>query len=96
MFEFIGLASLVASCVFLVTYRLHQHWRVALAVATFALVGVFPLVFEVLNQEVVSCGVHSQHCEVQRIPGLSSEQCHERSDVAGYLPEGGVCLVKTD
>jgi hypothetical protein len=96
MFNILFFAALITGVVCLATFKLQRRRRIALVATTFVLLGVLPIAFVLLNQDLLSCWAYSDQCTAKRVPGLSAPDCLKREDVVAYLQEGGVCLVNPD
>ena len=95
MIALLLLVCVVSALVYLATFKLARKHRLAVTAFTFALLGVLPLGFSVLFDDLVNCWLYSEQCNAKRISGLSDNDCLKREDAVAYLIESGICLVKT-
>ena len=96
MFSILLFVVLVSVIAYFTAYKLNRRLRLAIALVTFTLLGVLPVVFVLLNQDRVACWAYAEQCTADRVLGLSSADCLARDDAVAYLQEGGVCLVRPE
>lgn len=96
MFGFLLLAAVLSGLAYLAAYKLRRTRRVLIAAGTFALLGILPIAFVILNDDLLACWAYYDQCAAQRISGLSEQDCLKRDDAVAFLHEGGVCLVETN
>jgi hypothetical protein len=96
MFALLLLAGVLSAVAYLATFKLQHKRRLAVAAFTFTLLGVLPVGFALLFDDLVSCWLYYDQCTAKRIPGLSERDCLKREDAVAYLHKGGICLVKDD
>lgn len=94
MFNILLFVVLISVIAYFAAYKLNRRLRLAIALGTFTLLGVLPVVLVLLNQGRVACWAYADQCTADRVLGLSSTDCLARDDAVAYLQEGGVCLVR--
>jgi hypothetical protein len=88
------LGAVLGGAAYLATYKLPHKRRLVVTGLTFALIGVLPVGFALLFDDLVSCWLYYDQCTAKRITGLSEQDCLKREDVVAYLLKDGICLVK--
>ena len=96
MFALLVLAGAFSGAAYLATFKLQQKRRLTVAALTFVLLGLLPVGFAFLFDDLVSCWLYYDQCKAERISGLSESDCLKRKDAVAYLLEGGICLIRYD